>query len=148
MLLSVGISMTKVSFISSMLSKRKARACSNVGAASTFAFSTNATKLTYGQIYNAILDAAIPSSWHKHVVGMSALLLKQRPIDLSSPLEVFMISRSRGAQVSHHQEVPANFTTRTTPMSHHEIERVSKPRLVPKIYTKPPCCSQRWQRGR
>jgi hypothetical protein len=28
------------------------------------------------------------------------LLLKQRPIDLSSPLEVFMIARLRGAQVS------------------------------------------------
>jgi len=35
---------------------------------------------------------------------MSALLLKQRPIDLSSPLEVFMVARIRGAQVSHSSE--------------------------------------------
>lgn len=64
-------------------------------------------KLTDEQIYNAISDAAIPTSWHKHVVGMSALLLKQRPIDLSSPLEVFMIARLRGAQVSYHHEARA-----------------------------------------
>ena len=61
-------------------------------------------ELTDGQIYNAIYDASIPTSWQKHVVGMSALLLKQRPIDLSSPLEVFMVARIRGAQVSHSSE--------------------------------------------
>lgn len=31
---------------------------------------------------------------------MSAMMLKQRPIDPSSPLEVFMVARIRGAQVS------------------------------------------------
>jgi hypothetical protein len=35
---------------------------------------------------------------------MSALLLKQRPVDLSSPLEVFMVARLRGAQVSHDRD--------------------------------------------
>ena len=38
---------------------------------------------------------------------MSALLLKQRPVDLSSPLEVFMVARLRGAQVSHDREAQA-----------------------------------------
>lgn len=35
---------------------------------------------------------------------MSALMLKQRPIDPSSPLEVFMVARIRGAQVSNSSE--------------------------------------------
>lgn len=67
------------------------------------AFSGITPKLTYEQIYNAISDQAIPTSWQKHIVGMSALLLKQRPLDPSSPLEVFMAARLRGAQVSRSQ---------------------------------------------
>jgi hypothetical protein len=61
-------------------------------------------ELTGEQIYNAIYDASIPTSWQKHIVGMSALMLKQRPIDPSSPLEVFMVARIRGAQVSNSSE--------------------------------------------
>jgi hypothetical protein len=34
-------------------------------------------------------------------VGISALLLKQRPIDPSSPLEAYMTARLRSAQVSY-----------------------------------------------
>jgi hypothetical protein len=71
-----------------------------LGAASTLTSNGTLLKLTDGQIYNAIYDASIPTSWQKHVVGMSALMLKQRPIDPSSPLEVFMVARIRGAQVS------------------------------------------------
>jgi len=67
----------------------------------------NVSELTDQKIYNAISDQAIPTSWQKHVVGMSALLLKQRPVDLSSPLEVFMVARLRGAQVSHDREAQA-----------------------------------------
>lgn len=40
---------------------------------------------------------------------MSALLLKQRPLDPSSPLEVFMAARLRGAQVSHDRKVQATY---------------------------------------
>jgi hypothetical protein len=104
MLVSVGISMTEVSLTPCILSADNARQHSSMGAASKSVSPDYVLELTDGQIYNAISDTVIPTSWHQHVVGMSALLLKQRPIDLSSPLEVFMIARLRGAQVSHHHK--------------------------------------------
>ena len=102
MLVSIGISMTEVSSVTPMLCHHsKTRHYFQIGVASTLTSSGNLPELTDEKIYKAISDASIPTSWQKHVVGMSALLLKQRPVDISSPLEVFMSARLRGAQVSH-----------------------------------------------
>jgi hypothetical protein len=51
------------------------------------------------QIYSAISCEATAVSWQKQVIGVSALLLRQRPIDRASRLETFMIARLRTAQV-------------------------------------------------
>lgn len=90
--------MTEVSF--SIPSRGQCEAMFKPGANSTSTSNGTMAVLTNRQIYNAIYDASIPTSWQKHIVGMSALMLKQRPIDPSSPLEVFMVARIRGAQVS------------------------------------------------
>lgn len=51
------------------------------------------------KIYSAISDEDATVSWQKQVVGMSALLLGQRPVNQASRLETFMVARLRTAQV-------------------------------------------------
>lgn len=51
------------------------------------------------KVYNAISCEAAQISWQKQIIGMSALLLGQRPVRRTSRLETFMIARLRTAQV-------------------------------------------------
>jgi hypothetical protein len=94
MIVSLGVSLCEVSVL--QLPPRDRRAgCSQHRHA--VLEKTNSLK-----VYSAISCEATAVSWQKQVIGMSALLLGQRPIDRASKLETFMIARLRAAQVGHY----------------------------------------------
>ena len=93
-----------------------------------------ATHADFAQIYRAISPASTPSFWQKQIVGMSALLLKQRPIDLSSRLETFMIRRLRTAQVRYRSvessvQIVDRMSSSCTPCAAEHRSRQSMQRL-------------------